>query len=155
MSCYCRNYNILLTVEGLTGDPDNLETAIKLCFYSQKHFQLPPNGDGGGGGQAGRAIFEDVVIHKVFDQYSPILAISVANGQLFPSAVVYFLDGNTGDVFFKVTLRDVSFTFFEQLALDFNESGPLVEKVKINYEEIEWEWDGVRRCWDIEENASC
>ncbi len=155
MSCYCRDYDILFTVEGLTGDPDNLETTIKLCFYDQKHFQLEPNGNGGGGGGAGQATFNDVIVHKQFDQYSPVFAVSVANGQAFPSAVVYFIDRATGDVFYKVTLREIYFTYFEQLAVDFNDNGLLVEKIKINYEEIEWEWNGISRCWDISENAEC
>lgn len=154
MSCYCHDFDILLTVEGITGAVDNLDTAIKLCLYDRKHFRVTGNG-GGGGGEAGRAEFEDVVIHKKFDQYSPVLAASVANGQHFLSAVIYFLDGSTGDIFYKVTLREVSFTCFDQMALDINDSGVLLERIKINYNQIEWEWDGVQRCWDISANAAC
>lgn len=146
MSCHCRNFNILMTVEGITGEPDDLTTAIKLCFYDQKHFVEP---------DANRATFKDLVVHKLFDRFSPILAVSVANGQSFIRAVFYFLDGTTGDVFYQVTLREITFTSFEQLALDFNDSGLLIERIKINYNEIEWEWDGTVRCWDIEGNIEC
>lgn len=151
MSCLCQDFNILLTVEGITGAPDDLDSAIKLCFYKQKHFREPD----GGGGIAGRAEFKDVVVVKNFDQYSPILAISVANDQHFPSAVIYFLDKTSNDVFYKVTLREISFTHFEQTAFDFNDSGLLGEIIRIHYEQIEWEWNGTLRCWNISENSAC
>lgn len=155
MPCLCQDFDILLTVEGITGAPDDLENAIKLCSYDQKHFQ-EPNGNGGGGGQAGSAEFQDVVVHKNIDQYSPIFAVSVANGQHFPSAVIYFLDGSTGDVFFKVTLREVTFTLFQQVTVDFIDTGLIAEKIHIHYEDqIEWEWNGTSRCWDIPANAAC
>lgn len=152
MSCFCQNFDILLTVAGITGTPDNLENAIRVCYYDQKHL-IEPNG---GGGQVTRAEFEDLVVYKNIDQYSPILAASVANGQHYTSAVIYFLDGTTGNVFYKVTLREVTFTYFQQMTVDFDDTGFLVEKIHIHYEDqIEWEWNGTQRCWDISENSAC
>ncbi|MDP1947325.1 MAG: type VI secretion system tube protein Hcp [Nitrospirota bacterium] len=90
-------------------------------------------------GHATKAPFDPLVFTKVFDLASPLLALAVADGRHFQTAILEFQKpvGSQQQVYLRVILTDVTVKAYAA-AGHHTSAGLPVESVKLGFAKIEW-----------------
>lgn len=99
-------YDAFLKIEGLLPAVQNPEIQVESFSFGVNH----PNDNATGGGGAGRLVFTDLNIVKLFDKASPALFSACANGKRFTSATLDFSKTSSnadGSVFRFYKMYDV------------------------------------------------
>jgi len=147
--------------EGVAGEAQdkNHRDWINLLSFSQGQ-SAPSALAVGGGGRAGRVVFDDLVLTKELDKSSPKLAEAVCTGENFPTVTIHVTGALFGpQIYYACELKNVSVTSYrivspgtgtfptEELSLNFTE-------IKVSYtpyDETGREQSNVDYGWNLEE----
>lgn len=115
----------------------------------------------GGGGGAGKAVFDDLIVLARTSKASPLLWLACASGKHIKTAVLTCRrPGKAPAEFLKITLTDVLITSYE---IDGTQEEPPVDQVGLAFAKIETIYTpfdatgkalpGVKAAWDVKKNA--
>jgi len=130
------NIRAFLKIDGIKGESTNPKhlNEIDLGAFKGGVLQTALSGTGGGGG-AGKATFQPVVVFKGIDSASPLLFLRCATGQHIPQAVLTVTDN--GKEFFEIKLIDVLVTSYDVGSHAAEGDDLPLETVSLNYSRIE------------------
>jgi type VI protein secretion system component Hcp len=106
-------------------------------------------GGGSGGGGAGKVKFNDFIIHRQIDSFSPLFLGAVARGRHYSKVTVRVMEGQV--VVFQYDLYDVVFTKVVESPDAFN----ALEDVSMSFGKIRYTNGPTKVCWDVKANIKC
>lgn len=152
-----------LKVDGIVGESTDAKHKNEIDVLGFSFGSSNETGPStGGGGGAGKAVFDDLVVLAPSSKASPLLWLACASGQHLKSAVLSCRRTavKTQAEFLKITLTDVTITSYEADGAD--EEQPL-DQVALGYGKIELAYTSVdstgkpqpvvRAGWDLKKNA--
>lgn len=153
--------DMFLFIEGVPGEVTQAPFANWIRVDSAAWSHGSGSSVGGGGTSASKAVFETLTLVKSFDLSSPMLAVAVADGRHFKTAILVLQKaGPQPGVFLKVILTDVIVKAYGATA----GGGVPIEQVKLGFARIEWNYsrqmpDGkmsqpVKSGWDLINNRA-
>jgi type VI secretion system secreted protein Hcp len=125
------------------------QTATTIPFSDHEWSVKLAGSVGGGGGGAGKVVFQDIHISRQIDQSSPLFMTAVANGKHYSQVALSLFDGAT--LVSKYTLSGVFISSLHESPDGFNS----VEELTLNFSKIAWEYGPTKACWDIKANKKC
>lgn len=158
--------DMFLFIDGVPGEVTQPPFAnwIRVESAAWSHGSGSSVGGGGasaskGGYSASRAVFEALAVTKFVDFSSPMLALAVADGRHFKTAILVFQ--KAAGVFWKITLTDVIVKVYKA---GHSGGAPFpTEQVTLGFARIEWNYsrqmpDGklsqpIRSGWDLSKNT--
>jgi type VI secretion system secreted protein Hcp len=152
-----------LKVDGIPGESTDAKHKgeIEALAFSWGVSQTGSSTPGGGGG-AGKAIFEDLLVVARTSKASPKLWLACASGQHLKTAVLSCRrsSGKAQVDFLKITLSDVSISSYE---IDGSDEELPLDQIALAFARIETEYvpvdaagkaqPPVKAGWDLKKNA--
>ena len=152
-----------LKLDGIPGESADAKHKgeIDVLAFSWGVSQTGSSAPGGGGG-AGRALFEDLLVVARTSKASPKLWQACASGQHVKTAVLVCRRGTgKGRVeFLKITLEEVTVTSYE---IDGSDEEPPVDQIALAFGKVRTEFvsvdskgtaqPAVTTAWDLKKNA--
>lgn len=150
-----------LKIDGIPGEStdDRHKDWINIESFSWGASNTAGHSAGGGGG-AGKVVFQDIHFTKILDKASPKLMLAVASGQHIKEVIlVGQLTGERGQEFLEIKMTDVLISSYQSGG----SSGSLpVDSFSLNFSKIEFSYkpmkaDGsldapVKAGWDLKAN---
>jgi type VI secretion system secreted protein Hcp len=141
-SIHAATVDYFLKLEGIDGESTDDRHKSTIEVYSF-HWGITQSGGtlegSGGGGGAGKVVFQDLHMSTKVSKASPKLMLACATGQHIPS-VVFFIHRPGGDTqdYIKVTLENVLVSSY-QTSGSAGDSIP-TDQFSLNFEKIKFEY---------------
>jgi type VI secretion system Hcp family effector len=102
--------------------------------------------------QAGKSLAGDLVMTKILDMSTPVLAQAAASGSVYQQAVLAVR--LNGQVVYIITLSEVRVrTVSQTAATTGSPSTPLTEKISLGYSKIEWAFGTTKAGYNFASNT--
>jgi type VI secretion system secreted protein Hcp len=151
-----------LKIDGIPGESkdakhkDEIDALAFSWGVSQSGSAAP-----GGGGGAGKAVFEDLLVVARTSKASPKLWLACASGQHIKSAVLTCRKAGKAQLeFLTITLTDVTVSSYE---IDGSDEELPLDQIALSFAKVETAYTGqdptgkaqpqVKSAWDLKKNA--
>jgi type VI secretion system Hcp family effector len=139
-------------VKGSATDSAFKDQMVVLDFS----YGITTSGGGSGGVMVGKATPGNLVLTKVIDQSTPVLAQAAAAGAPYQQAVLSVLLPQQGEqkVVYTITLSDVRVAGVAQTGSTTGDNAkPLTEKVSLQYGSIQWAFGSTKAGYNFAGNT--
>jgi type VI secretion system secreted protein Hcp len=151
-----------LKIDGIPGESKDAKhkDEIDALAFSWGVSQSGSPASGGGGG-AGKAVFEDLLVVARTSKASPKLWLACASGQHIKSAVLTCRKAGKAQLeFLTITLTDVTVSSYE---IDGSDEELPLDQIALSFAKVETAYTGqdptgkaqppVKAAWDLKKNA--
>jgi type VI secretion system Hcp family effector len=148
--------DFFLTIDNVQGG--STDASFKNAIVATGFSLALTNGSASLAG--GKTQFGALVVTKLVDIASPILALGAASGRTYNQAVLYARSPVRGEqkVFYTITLSEVRVEGISQAAAPLGSYGstltPSLETVSLIYGKIQWTVGSVKAGWDLTQNKT-
>ena len=150
-----------LKLDGIPGESTDAKHKDEIDVLAFSWGVSHPKASGPGGGGAGKAVFEDLLVVAHTSKASPKLWLACASGQHIKSAVLTCRKpGKAPFEFLKITLTDVSITSYE---IDGSDEELPLDQIALAFAKVETVYTPqdpsgkaqppVKAGWDLKKNA--
>lgn len=130
-----------LKVDGIPGESQDAKHKGEIDVLAFSWGVSQAKAPSGGGGGAGKAVFDDLLVVARTSKASPLLWLACASGKHVKSAVLTCRRAGKSPVeFLKITLSDVVVSSYE---LDGSDEEPPLDQIGLAYAKIETQYTPV------------
>ncbi|HET6694901.1 MAG TPA: type VI secretion system tube protein Hcp [Gaiellaceae bacterium] len=150
-----------LKLDGIPGESTDAKHKDEIDVLAFSWGVSHPKASGPGGGGAGKAVFEDLLVVAHTSKASPKLWLACASGQHIKSAILTCRKpGKAPLEFLKITLTDVLISSYE---IDGSDEEPPLDQIALAFAKVETVYTPqdptgkaqppVKAAWDLKKNA--
>ena len=150
-----------LKLDGIPGESTDAKHKDEIDVLAFSWGVSHPKAPGPGGGGAGKAVFEDLLVVAHTSKASPKLWLACASGQHIKSAILTCRKpGKAPLEFLKITLTDVLISSYE---IDGSDEEPPLDQIALAFAKVETVYTPqdpsgkaqppVKAGWDLKKNA--
>ena len=150
-----------LKLDGIPGESTDAKHKDEIDVLAFSWGVSHPKASGPGGGGAGKAVFEDLLVVAHTSKASPKLWLACASGQHIKSAILTCRKpGKAPLEFLKITLTDVLISSYE---IDGSDEEPPLDQIALAFAKVETVYTPqdptgkaqppVKAAWDLKNNA--